>query len=864
MATSVVSSLDEANSVEQPIRPRNSIRMLTYFGGKVLSLMVMVSVSVFLIILIGNFGGYIDKMVMGEIDFRVGTMFRGMYTDLPAEERLAIIDDARQQMYENAGLNEPFLQRAFRWFWMAIRLDFGSPLEGSPFFPNPDTSITIAQMLLARLPATLTLFGFSNLVIFISSVAIGVTSSQRYGSRLDNWIKKAAPLSSIPAWFYGVLISILLFQLKIVISEWLLLFIALFLGSFFHSAYTWRSFFIIYSTEDYLEFAQAQGLPRGKFIRRYLIRPALPTILTNFSLSIISFWVGSIILEPIFGWPGIGQLFLNATFFHDTSILVSVVVVYAYILAITIFLLDISVLIIDPRLRIKTGSQRIAKVRRKIRWRIVRRSETRKGGYQLSRIPDFREWVKKETRYLFSHVKEYTRTSRGFISEINKNPPARRSFKFILFLLFVAILIVITIPYKEAISQWRGDGNIFIYQPRDAQSTLANWFREEKLPPSIILNTSEGKGEKTESYSPKGNKDVTISFPIEYTYSELPQDIVLFFDATFSKQPLYNLYWLTPDGTKIKLADFTGSTEMTYYVSQKEEVQKSLKTSNVREGLFMSWAGQDEIVQGEYNLIVEAFFFEPDAELDIELVIRGQVFGLLGTDNNRRDIMIEILWGLPIVLTFGFLGAILSNFLSMLIAAVSAWYGGWLDNIIQRITEINMALPAFPISLLVFYMYSKSIWVILLVIVLLSIFGTGLKSYRSTFLEVRESPYIEAAVAYGAKDRRIIFRYLVPRIVSVLVPKIIVDMPSFVFMETSLAYLGLSDPVFPTWGKLILGTIFNLRGTSYSFSPENMFRYTNLYIAIIFPVLTLIFLAISFNTLGSYLEKHLNPKLRET
>lgn len=864
MATFANSPITEKNPSAPPIGPGISRRMLSYFGSKVLGLIAMVSVSVFLIILIGNFGGYIDKMVMGEIDFQVGAMFRGMYTDLPTEERMAIIENTRQQMYENAGLNEPFLQRAVRWFWMAIRLDFGSPMEGSPFFPNPDITTTIAQVLLARLPATLSLFGFSSLVIFISSVAIGVSASQRYGSRLDNWIKKAAPLSSIPAWFYGVLIGIILFQLKIYISQWLLLFIALFLGSFFHSAYTWRSFFIIYSNEDFLEFAQAQGLPRGKFLRRYLIRPALPTILTNFSLSIISFWVGSIILEPIFGWPGIGQLFFNATSFHDTSILVSVVVVYAYILAITIFLLDISILIVDPRLRIKTGPQRASRVRRKFRWRLARQPKTQQRESQLRQLSNFLEWFRSESKYLWFRLKESVHSSRQFLSETNKNPSARRSLRFILFLFCASILIVVTIPYQEAIRQWRGDGNIFMYQPREAQSTLVNWFREEKLPPSIILNTAEGEGEKLESFSPKGNKDITVSFPISYPYSELPQDIVLFFDANFSKQPLYNLYWLTPDGTKIKLADFTGGTNMTYFISQEEEVEKSLKTANVLEGLFMSWTGQEEIVQGEYALIVEAYFFEPDAELDIEFVMRGQVFGLLGTDNQRRDILIEMLWGLPIVLTFGILGAILSNFLSMLIAAVSAWYGGWLDNLIQRITEINMALPAFPISLLVFYMYSKSIWMILLVIVLLSIFGSGLKSYRSTFLEVRESPYIEAAVAYGAKDRRLIFRYMMPRIVSVLVPKIIVDMPSFVFMETSLAYLGMSDPVFPTWGKLILGTIFNLRGTSYSFSPENMFRYTNLYFSIIIPVLTLIFLAISFNTLGSYLEKYLNPKLRET
>ena len=104
-----------------------------YFGKKVFALFIIVFVSVLLIILISNFGGYIDKMVMGEIDYQVGAMTRDSFTDSPQEEREAKIEEVREQRYENAGLNEPFVSRTLRWLWMAIRLDFGSPLEGSPF-----------------------------------------------------------------------------------------------------------------------------------------------------------------------------------------------------------------------------------------------------------------------------------------------------------------------------------------------------------------------------------------------------------------------------------------------------------------------------------------------------------------------------------------------------------------------------------------------------------------------------------------------------------------------------------------------------------------------------------------------------------
>jgi peptide/nickel transport system permease protein len=105
---------------------------------------------------------------------------------------------------------------------------------------------------------------------------------------------------------------------------------------------------------------------------------------------------------------------------------------------------------------------------------------------------------------------------------------------------------------------------------------------------------------------------------------------------------------------------------------------------------------------------------------------------------------------------------------------------------------------------MIYVLYSKSFWVILGVTVLLSIFSSSIKNYRALFLQVREAPYIEAAQSYGASNGRIITRYLIPRIVSVLVPQMVIMVPSYVFLEASLAFLGVSDPVLPTWGKLIV------------------------------------------------------------
>ncbi|OQA21020.1 MAG: Glutathione transport system permease protein GsiD [Chloroflexi bacterium ADurb.Bin360] len=186
----------------------------------------------------------------------------------------------------------------------------------------------------------------------------------------------------------------------------------------------------------------------------------------------------------------------------------------------------------------------------------------------------------------------------------------------------------------------------------------------------------------------------------------------------------------------------------------------------------------------------------------------------------------------------------------MLLAAISAWYGGWIDQLLQRLTEINMVLPFLPVSLMIFTLYSHSFWVLLGVVVVLSIFGSGLKNYRAIFLQTKQAPYIEAAHAYGASDRRIIFNYLVPRIMPVLLPQLIILIPSYVFLESALAFLGLSDPVLPTWGKLV-----------YSAFSTNIFNGP--YHLVLVPAMILLVTGLAFALLGHALERIFNPRLIE-
>ena len=355
--------------------------------------------------------------------------------------------------------------------------------------------------------------------------------------------------------------------------------------------------------------------------------------------------------------------------------------------------------------------------------------------------------------------------------------------------------------------------------------------------------------------------EVTISFVFDYPYGGFPQDMAVYFSPRYDRKlPFAALALLTPDGREIELESFTVPSGHAYLVSMDTRLRR--QNPLVGEGglsmqaLFSDPASADRMrddttgaIQGTYELRVSGFVFEENSDLDAEFVLFGQVYGLAGTDHHRRDLTVAMLWGAPVALAFGLLGAVGTSILNMVIAAVGVWFGGWVDHLVQRINEVNMILPALPLAITVYLIYAKSVWLILGVMVLLSIFGIAIKNYRAIFLQVKESPYIEAARVYGATNWRIVFRYLVPRIMPVLIPQLVILIPGYVFLEATFAYLGVSDIYLPTWGKVINDALTNSVFEGY-------------YYWLLEPIGLLMLTGLAFAMFGFALDRILNPRLR--
>ncbi len=438
---------------------------------------------------------------------------------------------------------------------------------------------------------------------------------------------------------------------------------------------------------------------------------------------------------------------------------------------------------------------------------------------------------------------------------IKQYPSAIIGSIIILFLVVLSIVVVIKIPYQDAIYEWRGSEEIQGTAPRTARPIYVNWFSSRKLSETIVIDSANPDDEIVKEITEitESMWDVHMVFEFDYPFDEFPQEIQVVLRAKYKdKAPFVTLTWFTPEGEKIKIGDVTASRKEVVRFDQQEKLLRKLDGVVPRIGLIMI-PGSDpyKVQQGTYQLHVDTILFEEDSDIDAQFISFGQVHGIAGTDHRRRDLSLALLWGAPIALSFGFLAAIGTTFFTMFIAAVGVWFGGIIDEIIQRITEIYMLLPLLPILIMVGVFYSRSIWMMLVVVILISLFGAEIKNYRAIFMQIKEAAYIEAARSYGASSWRIIYRYLVPRIIPVLIPGLISAIPGYVFLEASLAVLGLGDPVLPTWGKII------------NDAQMNGALFNGYYYWILQPAVLLMITGLGFAMIGFALDRIFNPKLRE-
>jgi peptide/nickel transport system permease protein len=353
-------------------------RVMKYMTLKMIMIFTTVVVGVYLTIIIANMGGYVDRIQEGQIGEQISNQVinNPTFKLLTADVRKERIAEMTRLAEIRAGLDQPFLVRSFRFLSDALSLNLGRAI----YMTSDGGSKQVRLILLERLPSTLVLFATENIINFIMSIFFALALSRKYGSLIDRAVIALSPTSSAPGWFYGLFLILIFaaearilpfggmvdapppaesFEYALSLAKHLILPVsALILSTIFGNIYAWRTFFLIYSSEEYVEMAKAKGVSSRELERRYILRPTLPYIITNFALALITVWQGAIVLETIFNWPGIGRLLFQAIGQFDTPVIVGSTVIYAYLLGITVLLLEFAYTVVDPRVKIGEESRK--------------------------------------------------------------------------------------------------------------------------------------------------------------------------------------------------------------------------------------------------------------------------------------------------------------------------------------------------------------------------------------------------------------------------------------------------------------------------------------------------------------------------
>ncbi len=216
-----------------------------------------------------------------------------------------------------------------------------------------------------------------------------------------------------------------------------------------------------------------------------------------------------------------------------------------------------------------------------------------------------------------------------------------------------------------------------------------------------------------------------------------------------------------------------------------------------------------------------------------------------GTDDLGHDELTRVIYGGRVSLLIGFASAISSAIIGMAIGAVAGYYGGLLDNVLMRFTDIMFAIPTLPLLFVLSRILGGSVLSIIVVLVLMG-WMTAARLVRGSILSLKQREFIEASRAVGAGNARIIIRHLLPNALAPVVVASTLMMGQNIITESSLSYLGLGVmPPTPTWGNML------------SNSQEFIWRAPWL---AIYPGLFILMTVLGFNFLGDGLRDALDPK----
>lgn len=426
-------------------------------------------------------------------------------------------------------------------------------------------------------------------------------------------------------------------------------------------------------------------------------------------------------------------------------------------------------------------------------------------------------------------------------------------------LVSISIAAALVFPI-ETFQQWNNPQSWISY-PKTSIPSWVNWFMIEKIPEHKILDDPYVRTQTNEEIS-----FVSHQFNVNYDYDDFPSDFIYEFTAKYSGSPLLQMSVVRPDGNVIKILsaslpntkDFVSHNEKIF--STDEAIKKNLSLQSdlfdftikdaSAEDIIFSKSSEHSVLKGDYVFLINLYGVENENSIeDSTLIVGGKAFGIMGTDELRRDLAIGILWGTPLALFIGISVAVVSVFTGLIYGVYAGYKGKFTDESMMRFNDIIYALPALPFLIILAVTISNSIF---LMIGFLTIFGwVGIaKVSRSMALQIKTKGYVEASKMMGQKNSKVIFKHIIPQLLPYAFASIAISVPAAITTEAGLSFLGLGDPSFPTWGQILHDA------NTYGAAARGLWWW------IVPPGLMIAITGLAFVFLGNALDSIVNPKLK--
>ena len=426
-------------------------------------------------------------------------------------------------------------------------------------------------------------------------------------------------------------------------------------------------------------------------------------------------------------------------------------------------------------------------------------------------------------------------------------------------LIATSIIAIIAIPV-ETFQEWNNPGNWISY-PKVAIPIWVNFFMTEKISEHKILENPSIQTNSEGEIMASSHK-----FGVNFDYEFFPNDFIYVFSSEYSESALVQMSVIRPDGVKLELL----STALPYsntktihserIFSTDEAIKKNLLLQSEifdfdleglsAEDIVFSNTKTNEPLKGNYIFSIDTYSVNSEIKThESKLIIGGKAFGMMGTDELRRDLAIGLLWGTPLALFIGLVVSIASVIAGLLYGVYAGYKGKKTDEVMMRFNDVIYALPALPFLIILSVTISNSIFVL---VGFLMIFGwVGIaKVARSMSLQIKTRGYVDAANMMGQKNSKIVLKHILPQLLPYAFASIAISVPAAITTEAGLSFLGLGDPSFPTWGHILHDA------NTFGAAARGLWWW------IMPPGVMIAIAGLAFVFIGNALDAIVNPKLK--